>query len=229
MKLSKGIKSIFIGMSFLMCSLEVANAGGVGLGATRLIYNEGAKQISIAVRNTDAKGAFLLQSWIENYKGVKTEDFMITPPLNVIKPASENVLKIIQIENNLPKDRESVYWLTVKAIPGAYEKKNTNDNVLQIASASRIKIFWRPKGLNVKSENAHTMLSVSKKNNDVVLTNSSPYYLSLVEVKVGHRAMNPVMVPPKESVNLGGIQGNSISFQTVNDYGARTKIQSLNW
>lgn len=38
---------------------------------------------------------------------------------------------------DLPVDRESVFWLNVKEIP----KKSAEENVLQIAVRSRIKLF----------------------------------------------------------------------------------------
>lgn len=206
-----------------------AYAGGVGLGSTRLIYPASAKQISIPVRNTDASGAFLLQSWVETANGEKTDDFLITPPLNVIKPKRENVLRIIQTGAALPTDRESVYWVTVKAIPTTHEKKDKNDNVLQLASASRIKLFWRPDNLDTKPEAAPSMLSASRTNGGVLLSNASPYYLSLVNIQAGSRTLPPVMVAPKGHATLNSVSGNSISFQTVNDYGARTTTQVLTW
>ena len=204
-------------------------AGGVGLGSTRLIYPASAKQISVPVRNTDASGAFLLQSWVETVDGDKTDDFLITPPLNVIKPKHENVLRIIQTGATLPVDRESVYWLTVKAIPTTHDKKDQNDNVLQLASASRIKLFWRPDNLDIKPDAAPSMLSATRTNGGVLLSNASPYYLSLVNIQSGSKTLSPVMVPPKSSITLNAISGNSLSFQTVNDYGARTKTQVLTW
>lgn len=216
-------------VSAFFISAHPVYAGGVGLGSTRLIYPASAKQISVPVRNTDASGAFLLQSWVETVNGDKTDDFLIAPPLNVIKPKHENVLRIIQTGATLPVDRESVYWLTVKAIPTAHEKKDTNDNVLQLASASRIKLFWRPDNLDIKPDIAPSMLSASRTNGGVILSNSSPYYLSLVNIQSGSRSLSPVMVPPKGSITLNTISGNSLSFQTVNDYGARTKTQVLTW
>lgn len=218
-----GMLSAFLIFAHPVC------AGGVGLGTTRLIYSASAKQISVPVRNTDASSAFLLQSWIETANGEKTDDFLITPPLSVIKPKHENVLRIIQTGATLPADRESVYWLTVKAIPAIYEKKNSNDNVLQLASASRIKLFWRPDNLGIKPETAPSMLSASRKDGGVLLSNASPYYLSLVNIKSGSRTLSPLMVPPKGSIMLNTLSGNTLSLQTINDYGARTKTQVLTW
>lgn len=55
--------------------------GGVGLGATRLVYHESDKQISLSLRNTSAQTPFLVQSFVLNSAQAKTEDFVVTPPL----------------------------------------------------------------------------------------------------------------------------------------------------
>ena len=110
-----------------------------------------------------------------------------------------------------------------------HEKKDSNDNVLQLASASRIKLFWRPDNLGIKPEAAPSMLSASRKDGGVLLSNASPYYLSLVNIKSGSRTLLPVMVPPKGSIMLNTLSGNTLSFRTINDYGGRTKTQVLTW
>ena len=43
----------------------------VGLGATRVIYPGGSKQVQLPVTNNDEKKTFLIQSWIENEEGKK--------------------------------------------------------------------------------------------------------------------------------------------------------------
>lgn len=44
---------------------------GVALGATRVIYPAGQKQVQLAVTNSDNKSAYLIQSWVENADGKK--------------------------------------------------------------------------------------------------------------------------------------------------------------
>ena len=44
---------------------------GVALGATRVIYPAGQKQVQLAVTNNDENSTYLIQSWVENADGVK--------------------------------------------------------------------------------------------------------------------------------------------------------------
>jgi fimbrial chaperone protein len=45
--------------------------------------------------------------------------------------------------NQLPQDRESLFWMNVKAIP-SMDKSKLSDNTLQLAIISRIKLYYRP-------------------------------------------------------------------------------------
>ena len=54
---------------------------GVALGATRVIYPAGQKQVQLAVTNNDNNSTYLIQSWVENADGGKDGRFVITPPL----------------------------------------------------------------------------------------------------------------------------------------------------
>ena len=206
-----------------LCSSAVY-AGGVGLGATRLIYTGAAAQTMMQVRNTHPDATFLIQSWMEDEKGSRTNDFVITPPLYVMKPASESAVKIMFSGSALPADRETLYWMTVKAIP--QQVKNGSGNSLQFASANRIKVFYRPEQLREGAGEAWKNLAGAYRAGKVTLTNPTPYYLTTINVKIDGRPVSPVMVPPKSSVTLADpfSHASSMSYQTINDYGAWTPV-----
>ncbi|HDS9360683.1 TPA: fimbria/pilus periplasmic chaperone [Enterobacter chengduensis] len=216
----------------LCCSLftAAAYAGGVGLGATRMVYSGASSQSMLQVRNTHTESSFLIQSWIEDAAGDRSNDFVITPPLYVLKPSSESVVKLIFNGKSLPKDRETLYWITVKAIPQQAQAGASNS--LQFASANRIKVFYRPEGIagdvNTDWKNIRGTFSAGK----VTLTNPTPYYLTTINLKIDGTGVKPVMLPPKSDLTLEGSfrQAKSVSYQVINDYGAWTPVNraSLN-
>ncbi|MEX6064777.1 fimbria/pilus periplasmic chaperone [Providencia hangzhouensis] len=63
----------------------------------------------------------------------------MTPPVHRIEANSKSQIKIQSLPaiSQLPKDRESIYYLNVREIPPRSEKAN----VLQIALQTKIKIF----------------------------------------------------------------------------------------
>lgn len=206
-----------------LCS-SVVHAGGVGLGATRMIYSADSKQSTLQVRNTHATASFLIQSWMETASGERSQDFVITPPLYVLKPATESVVKIIFNGKSLPQDRESLYWMTVKAIP--QQTKNSAGNSLQFASANRIKVFYRPASLSDNANEVWKKVTGEYSAGKVVLRNPTPYFITTLNVKVDGKTVKPVMLPPKSSTPLAEkfSQATSLTFQTINDYGAWTPV-----
>ncbi|ENR2298353.1 fimbria/pilus periplasmic chaperone, partial [Escherichia coli] len=89
------IKLLMLIIFYLIISASTHAAGGIALGATRIIYPADAQQTAVWIRNSHTNERFLVNSWIENSSGVKEKSFIITPPLFVSEPKSENTLRII--------------------------------------------------------------------------------------------------------------------------------------
>lgn len=217
------------GMSFAACAAGGDGLpGGVSLGATRVIYPAGSKQVSLSVNNSSA-GTFLIQSWVEGSDGQKNA-FAVTPPLFVMAPKKENTLRLVyggDAGDALPADRETVFYLNVKAIPRTEKRRDTAGGELQIAIQSRIKVFYRPAGLAMSSDVAHRQVRCTVAGGALTLRNASPYYVSTINLTVGGAKLPNTMVPPKGQVTvpLSGAGTGSVAFQTVNDYGVYTPSQ----
>ncbi|MCU6278859.1 fimbria/pilus periplasmic chaperone [Enterobacter quasiroggenkampii] len=214
----------FAGLLALVISIFLstsADASGVALGATRVIYPQDAKQASIGVANSDQQNSFLVQSWVSDERGNKLPEFVVTPPLFVLKPGKVNTLRMIYNGPALSEDRESVFYLNNKAIP-SLDKTAQAGNSLQIATQSVIKLFVRPAHLNVKSAEAAAMLRCQSNGKNITVTNPSPYFVTLVNINVAGKKQQNMMVPPKgsQTINAAG----AVSYQTLNDYGAVTPV-----
>lgn len=196
--------------------------GGVSLGATRLIYPLGDKQSSISVVNSDEDNRFMIQSWVENLDGSKSKDFIITPPLFIMNKKSENTLRVIYSGTALPMDKESAYWLNMKAIPEVSEKSTEGKNVLQLAMLSKIKIFVRPKSLTTNSEDAYKELRFSSHSTGVKVENPTPYFVNMVNIQINGQELGAKMVPPKSTGTIipTSVHTQNIRFSIVNDFGA---------
>ncbi|EIG5499048.1 fimbria/pilus periplasmic chaperone [Escherichia coli] len=137
---------------------------------------------------------------------------------------NNNTLRIINATNHqLPGDRESLFWVNVKAIP-AMEKDQKNENSLQLAIISRIKMFYRPTNLAMAPEEAPAMLRFRRSGSKLTLINPTPYFITVTNMKAGNSNLPNTMVPPKGevSVDIPHVATGDISFQTINDYGALT-------
>jgi len=144
--------NIKVMVSFLLLcfSLACSNAyAGITLNGTRLIFNGNKNEAVMTVDNPD-NAVYLIQSWV-SLDDEKSSEFIVTPPLFRIEPNSSNTLRIILLKNNLPKDKESLFWLNVKAIPSSDANAN---NVLLIAINTKIKLIYRPTSLLGKNAEA---------------------------------------------------------------------------
>lgn len=104
------------------------------------------------------------------------------------------------------------------------QKDQKNENTLQLAIISRIKMFYRPTNLAMAPEEAPAMLRFRRSGSKLTLINPTPYFITVTNMKAGNSNLPNTMVPPKGevSVDITHAATGDISFQTINDYGALT-------
>ena len=202
----------------------LAEAGGITLGGTRVIYPAGKKQVTMSVRNTSEGSSFMVQSWVETPDGEKSQDFIVTPPLYVSGPNNENILRLMYIGKPVRSDQESLYYFNTKSIPSVDKSKMDGQNVLLLAAVTRIKLFVRPAGLVPAVEKAPAELTFHREGSQIRINNPGPYHITLAQMMVGDRKLPDTMVSPRDSVllPLPAGKGNTIAFRTINDFGAVT-------
>lgn len=227
---------VLLGAFLYVASLSLTYAnGGIGLDATRIIYPADSRAVNITVRNTDDALNYLIQPSITtDIAASETRTpFVFSPSLFKLQHGNEGVIKIMFLgHNELPKDRESLFWFSVKAIPSS-EK----DDVLpalskvkggvKIAIGNTIKLFYRPKNLTGTPDEAAGKLIFAKiKEGNLRAQNNSPYYVniqSLVIYGKHVRSKNMMMVPPYGSLIFEGVVPptdlKQIQWDVINDNG----------
>ncbi|UAN53859.1 fimbria/pilus periplasmic chaperone [Serratia sp. JSRIV002] len=202
-----------------------SSLASVVLSGTRVIYPSDAKEVSVKINNV-GPSPVLLQSWIDNGDAnakpaaIKVP-FVLTPPMNRVEQGKGQTLRISYAGGSLPMDKESVFWLNVLEVPAKSEAK-TNENRLQMAFRTRIKLFYRPAGLQGNANDASKAVTWNTQGGKVQATNPTPFYVNFVNLSVNGKKLDNAMVAPRSSMvlNLAGNGGNKISGSVVNDYGA---------
>ncbi|QXN61960.1 fimbria/pilus periplasmic chaperone [Serratia fonticola] len=202
-----------------------SSLASVVLSGTRVIYPSDAKEVSVKI-NKVGPSPVLLQSWIDNGDpnakpaAIKVP-FVLTPPMNRVEQGKGQTLRISYAGGSLPMDKESVFWLNVLEVPAKSETK-TNENRLQMAFRTRIKLFYRPAGLQGNANDASKAVTWNTQGGKVQATNPTPFYVNFVNLSVNGKKLDNAMVAPRSSMvlNLAGNGGNKISGSVVNDYGA---------
>ena len=214
-------------LSTLLLVAATAHAGVI-INGTRLVYQGGKKASSIGISNPDATD-YLVQSWADSGgKDLAKAPFLITPPLFRLDAKQENVLRVVRTGGNLPEDRESMFWLNIKAIPSS--KKVAGVNTLQIAVNTRIKLMYRPASVKGKPEAVADQLEWHREGNDLVVNNPTPFYMNFQSVTLnGHKVDKATWAVPKTETHFAlpaHTGGSTVSWSIITDYGSISKTLS---
>ncbi|MFL1552223.1 molecular chaperone [Pseudomonas sp. D47] len=158
--------TIFHRLSFyclLVLSMLFASPAfcSVVLVGTRVIYPETDKEKSLQFNSQDDYPN-LVQIWLDRGKPQSEPDtadapFVVTPQIFRISPHAGQLARLVFTGADLPKDRESVFYLNFMQMP-AIKSSQANTNLLMLAVTSRIKVFYRPEGLSGKAGELGKML-----------------------------------------------------------------------
>lgn len=215
-----------VSLLFVLLTCTSALANGIVMGATRVIYDGSKKEASLTVQNRNTKEAYLIQAWIDDANGNRKSPFVITPPLFRLESNKENILRLVRTGGTLAENKETVYWVNVKAIPPAAEG---NENTLQIAVRTRMKLFYRPAGLPGLPADAPAKLSFKTNGSQLQITNNSAYAVTLAKLSVaGQDIKEADLVPAMETVSLplpragGAGRGAAVVYNAITDFGGTT-------
>ncbi len=197
------------------------------LNADRLIYNEKDGDASVTV-HSDEERAYLIQSWLDDGDSTvkKNLPFVVTPPLFRLAPKSDNVIRVVYLGKGLPTDRESLFWLDVKGVPGLNDEESKVESRMVLAINNRIKFFYRPTGLKGEPGEAIKNLHWTRSGNTLTAKNDSPFYLVLSSI-VSDKESVPVSVVDNNTV-IPPFGNKSYRFKHTPTSGANVEWNAIN-
>lgn len=226
-------RTLLVAAWALACSLPAA--AGVIINGTRVIYPAQAREVTVQLVNTGDNPA-LVQAWVDSGNPDQTPEtstapFVLTPPISRLEPGRGQAIRVIFSGTGLPTARESVFWLNVLEVPPAPEA-DAAQNYMQVAFRSRIKIFFRPEGLEGTANEAPSALQWTVAGGRLGVANPTPFHVTLVGLaalsgdgsEVATLEQQGRMLAPGESVDWpvpGSIA--KVAFTTINDYGGRVE------
>lgn len=223
---------------WLVTNVAYAN---IVITGTRVVYNSTAREVTVRMDNP-GKTPALLQVWVDRGDEKSTPNttdapFLVMPPISKVDPGKSQTIRITYTGEPLPQDKESVFWLNVLDVPPMPNPKEIgSQNYMQIAIRSRIKLFYRPKGLPSTPDEAADKITwqliPQGKHFALRGSNAGAYHVSFnkAEIRTAERVYQSdsgLMIAPGESTDfaLKGMtkfpQGlANIHYDTINDYGA---------
>lgn len=230
-----GIKLLCL-YSVFCTNLVYAN---VIMTGTRVIFPAEKKEKTLQFSN-NSDLPFLVQVWLDqgnNRSTPETSDapFMVNPQVFRLNPHTGQTARLFYIgDGQLPKDRESIFYLNFKQIP-AMDQITMEENKLVLLVKNRLKVFYRPKTITEKVENLPEQLNFKLQQDQtgswLQITNPTGYYANLTQatLQVDEQKINIkdiTMIAPKSSEKWQLKQpiptqaAIQLQITLVNDYGA---------
>ncbi|HDL7751856.1 TPA: fimbrial chaperone [Yersinia enterocolitica] len=218
----KTLKGLFVLASLFL--FTTSSHAAFVLNSTRYIFDEKKENISLQVDN-ESPQEYGGQIWIENQEqSDKNVYFAPSPTFFKVAGQHKQVLRILKINDTLPKDKESLFWINVQEIPKA---PKDGANALSIALHTQVKMIYRPDILKGKRENAEKNIKLINDESGTVLFNDSPYYFAVINVKQNGKPVNLnediknkiSVFPPFGKISLNKKLTGNISFVAFDDYG----------
>lgn len=233
----KLIASLFILGHLFYSPLSLSTVTMVG---NRIIYPADTKEKMIQFSNPDSI-PYMIEIWTDinnanSNPGTANGPFIVTPQLSRIEPNQGQAVRLMF--NNkmaLPNDKESLFYFNFLQVPGL-DSSQKNQNKIVLLVTSRLKIFYRPKGLNLAPEDISEKIKFNLINNKLEVTNNSPYYATFDKVELldtNNKAIaiikDPQMVAPfsndRWSVKSSAQNAAIVKYSLVNDFGVSTNYQ----
>ncbi|MDL5480147.1 fimbria/pilus periplasmic chaperone [Klebsiella quasipneumoniae] len=132
-----------------------------------------------------------------------------------------NKVERIVATGALPQDKESLFWLNIKAIPSAAKV----DNTLQIAIKTRIKLIYRPAAMKGASpEEQVDKLRWQRVGNKIQVNNPTQHVMNFNEISLSGKKLPDVSYVLPGSTAMfdlpSGVTGGPVTFKIINDYGS---------
>ena len=217
------LKKVFFSASLFL--FAASSHAAFVLNSTRYVFDGKRENISVQVDNQSTQ-EYGGQIWIENQdQNDKNVYFVPSPTFFKVADQHKQVLRILKINDALPKDKESLFWINIQEIPKAPKE---GMNALSIALHTQVKMFYRPDALKEKRENAEQQIKMINSDGNTVLWNDTPYYFAIISVKQNGapiKVSNDIkeklsVFAPGEKVSLGkSITSSSLSIVAFDDYG----------
>ncbi|WP_414538891.1 molecular chaperone [Stenotrophomonas forensis] len=208
---------------------------GVVITGTRVIFPAQEREVTLRLTNT-AQTPVLVQSWIDDGDVRSTPaqaaavPFVIRPPVFRMNAESGQAMRILHTGQPMPEDRESVYYLNVLEVPAVGTEADRAH--LQLIVRSRLKLFYRPKGLSAAgAAKAPSQLiwTASRAGNGWALEARNPtaYHVNINAVITANERIAAGLAAPFATTRYTLSQaqfnalGPTVTFEAVSDHGAK--------
>lgn len=219
-------------LSLMLLTGAQAQAG-VTAERTRVIFDEGKREASLALVNQNSYPV-IVQTWVDDgdldaAPQTAQAPIMPLPPVFRLNPGQQRSLRLLYTGEALPADRESLYWLNLYEIPPqSGEPLAEGQSRLTVTLRTQMKIIYRPRKLLKDAEEAPRKLVFRRTGNAVQVDNPTAYFITLAgaEVRQGNTGspLPAELLPPFSQRTLSPTRplpssGDEVRYLWIDDGG----------
>ncbi|WP_369310902.1 molecular chaperone [Providencia rettgeri] len=227
------VKMLVVSSMLFSMMPGLSAAKGVSLDATRIIYPQNEKSVSVTVKNSDPQVTYLTRAFITDEQNKVNKLFDVTPPVFKVTPGAKQEIRIFGKNNQLPTDRETMFYFHATMISG--QNGQVEGDALNIGYDHVLKLFYRPKNLPMTSEQAQEKLRFKVEGNTLTAYNDSPYYINLAQISVNNQLVNMSMekknttISPFSSLNYPisqNMKKGNLTWRVITDLGGTNEFKT---
>ncbi|PYB80643.1 fimbria/pilus periplasmic chaperone [Pseudomonas soli] len=236
------LAAMALGGLLLLSAISTASANVV-IAGTRVVYPANEREITVKLDNAGNEPA-LVQAWVDSGNAGSRADqadapFLLMPPVARISPQRSQTLRMTYTRDSLPQNVESVFWLNVLDVPPL--PKSADNNFVQVAFRSRIKVFFRPEGLKGYPEDTPSAVTwkLVQNGEGFALRGTNPTVFSAsynkTELLIGGKTYSSKggMIPargvfdfPLEGLLARPQADATVRYEWINDYGSAKSVEA---
>lgn len=215
---------------------------GFRFSTMRIVLLEKDKAGAFAELENGNTSPFLIQSWLvpaDRQSGLPADKnpavtlpFVVTPPLHRLEAGKRYRWRIQRVgSEGLPSDRESVFYVALKAIP-ATDKHVKENGEFVLSPVIYQKLLYRPATIGtLRTDEVSDKASFHREGNQLVVRNASPLYMTFATLQVGHYSLPDSelykMVPPfgEQRYPLPEHVKGDVMWRLLNEYALATRAE----
>ncbi|MEZ6878812.1 fimbria/pilus periplasmic chaperone [Enterobacter sp. KBR-315C3_2022] len=217
---------------FILLTLTASFNGEctVNVDKSRVIFSSGELTANISLHNSH-KEPILVQLWTDAGDPLTTPDkvktpVLVNPPVLKMQPNEVRNIRLLLVSTeDLPQNKESIFWLNILQIPPNTNQVSKEKNKLILPLRIRLKVFVRPKSVgDITSDDFDKILFSKVNSNTVIIKNPTKWYITIPSLRIADIKSKPIWLGPFSHISLHVKneinEKESVTFDVIDDVGA---------
>ncbi len=223
------VRCLGICCALLVVLVSEGAAASVVMNTTRVIYAGDGDGESLQFSN-DSGQPSIVQVWLDSGDPASTPatadaPFIAIPQIFRVEPDAGQTVRLNFTGNPPASDRESLYYLNFSQLPAMKDGEQGRSRLVMMFN-SRMKVFYRPKGLMPPPTDPAAGLRFQRNGTRVNVQNPTAYHVVVRRAALLGRGgeyelTEPTVIVPFSTCTWDlPVVGPALRLELVNDYGA---------